>query len=325
MIQDIFPDVFHNEYRPQAKPMDSSPVLCFRERKILVKVTDEGDVPLQFPTAGLISRQKDAGTLVYAFAVNETEYFLRIWENQHCTDAPEESSADEASQPEVTEGSGTGEASQLESPKIAGSDEASQPEVPDGFEYLDFFQARRNLSNVFGMIIFTGYHLHMWYSGRRFCGYCGKAVVHDSLERAVCCPACGQKNFPRIMPAVIVGVIHGDRLLQTKYSSGFQYYALIAGFTEVGETLEETVQREVMEETGLRVKNIRYYKSQPWGLAGDVLAGFYCDLDGDDTITMDKNELAVAVWRHRSEIELQPDNYSLTNEMMRRFKEGKDC
>ena len=101
--------------------------------------------------------------------------------------------------------------------------------------------------------------------------------------------------------------------------------ALIAGFTEIGETLEETVAREVMEETGLRVKNIRYYKSQPWGIVDDLLAGFYCDVEGDDTIRIDKNELKEALWVRREEIEGQPDHFSLTNEMMLRFRAGEHC
>ena len=116
---------------------------------------------------------------------------------------------------------------------------------------------------------------------------------------------------------------NGDRLLVTQYSTGYQHFALVAGFTEIGETLEETVAREVMEETGLRVKNIRYYKSQPWGIADDLLAGFFCDVAGDDRIMMDPGELKLAEWRTREEIVLQPDHYSLTNEMMLIFKEGR--
>ena len=79
-----------------------------------------------------------------------------------------------------------------------------------------------------------------------------------------------------------------------------------------------------MEETGVRVKNIRYYKSQPWGIASDILAGFYCEVDGDPTIRIDESELKYAEWVRREEIGLQPQDYSLTNEMMQRFKEGKE-
>ena len=99
--------------------------------------------------------------------------------------------------------------------------------------------------------------------------------------------------------------------------------ALIAGFTEIGETAEETVQREVMEEAGIKVKNITYYKSQPWGSANDILLGYYCEVDGSDIITMDSEELKYAEWVNREDIVLQPGNFSLTNEMMRMFKEGK--
>ena len=139
------------------------------------------------------------------------------------------------------------------------------------------------------------------------------------------CPHCGYTAYPRLMPAVIVGVIHEGRLLITRYDRGFAHNALIAGFTEIGETMEETVAREVMEEAGLEVKNIRYYKSQPWGSANDILMGFYCDVDGSSAITPDRRELKYAAWTLPEDIELQPTDYSLTNEMMKRFKDGLPC
>ena len=82
-------------------------------------------------------------------------------------------------------------------------------------------------------------------------------------------------------------------------------------------------KRELMEETGIRVCNIGYYKSQPWGMAQDILTGFFCEADGDYEIRMDENELKYAQWVPRAEIVLQPNNLSLTNEMMSIFKEGK--
>ena len=100
--------------------------------------------------------------------------------------------------------------------------------------------------------------------------------------------------------------------------------AIAAGYTEIGETLEQTVQREVMEEVGLRVKNIRYYKSQPWGIDGNVLMGFFCDLDGEDTIRLDTTELALAQWFDRDQLPAQDDGISLTREMIRVFEEGRE-
>lgn len=316
MIQDIYPDLFFNEYRPQAQLLGSSRILCYKEQRVLARLKEEesgGDISLLFPTAEMLygrnwkdvlNSRKEKEKPVYAFAVNKTEYFLQI-----CPGTDPAASAISVPECENPE------------PELAGISSCLQE---SGYAYLDIRQIRRNLPNLFGMVVFTGYHLHMWYTGRRFCGACGHPLIHDVQERAMDCPACGHKNYPRIMPAVIVGVISGDRILLTKYKEGYQYYALIAGFTEIGETFEETVAREVMEETGLRVKNIRYYKSQPWGIAGDILAGFYCDVDGSTDIVMDKRELKVAEWKTAQEIELQPDSYSLTNEMMRRFKEGKE-
>jgi NAD+ diphosphatase len=136
------------------------------------------------------------------------------------------------------------------------------------------------------------------------------------------CPDCGQVEYPKISPAVIVGVTDGDRLLLTKYAGrSFTRYALIAGFTEIGETIEETVQREVMEEVGLKVKNIRYYRSQPWSFSDTLLMGFFADLDGEDRIRLDEEELSVAEWHTRGTIP-GDDGISLTREMMRVFNEG---
>lgn len=170
---------------------------------------------------------------------------------------------------------------------------------------------------------YTAKHLTDWYRDTKFCGRCGKKLIHDNKERCMKCPDCGNAIYPRIMPAVIVGVKNNDKLLLTKYNRGYGHNALIAGFTEIGETVEETVAREVMEEAGIKVKNITYYKSQPWGIANDILLGYYCEVDGDTTITMDSEELKYAEWVKREDIILQPNSFSLTNEMMKMFKEGK--
>lgn len=171
---------------------------------------------------------------------------------------------------------------------------------------------------------YTAYHLAMWYRNNKFCGCCGHETYHSEAERALLCSECNNVIYPRLIPAVIVGVIDGDRLLLTKYANrNMSFYTLIAGFTEIGETLEECVAREVMEEVGIKVKNIRYYKSQPWGSALDILMGFFCEVDGDSTICLEEDELKEGVWINRENIEGQADDFSLTNEMMMVFKAGK--
>ena len=149
--------------------------------------------------------------------------------------------------------------------------------------------------------------------------------MRDSdTERARICPACGLTLYPKISPAVIVAVTDGDRLLLTKYQGrAFKRYALVAGFNEIGESIEDTVRREVLEETGLRVKNLRFYKSQPWVFTDSLLMGFYCELDGSDRITIQESELSEAGWYARDEIPSDHSNISLTGEMIERFRSGK--
>lgn len=199
---------------------------------------------------------------------------------------------------------------------------ADVTEMPAGYQFYTIRELRDQCSGKYLYAAFTAFHLHQWYAENRYCGICRGAMQHDSAERALICSDCGHKIYPRINPAVIVGVVSNGKLLVTRYRRGYAHNALVAGFTEIGETLEECVAREVMEETGLRVRNIRYYKSQPWGMAQDILMGFFCEADGSETITMDDNELKSACWLQPDEIELQPQQHSLTNEMMELFQDS---
>lgn len=170
----------------------------------------------------------------------------------------------------------------------------------------------------------TAHHLYQWYRDNRFCGRCGAELVHDDVQRMMKCPKCGNMVFPKIAPAVLAAVQHNGKMLLTKYAHGDGNYALVAGFVEIGETAEECVAREVMEETGLRVKNVRYYDSQPWGFAGNLMLAFTAELDGEnETIHRDVSELAVAEWVAPEDITESFDYSSLTREMIRRFREGR--
>ena len=199
-------------------------------------------------------------------------------------------------------------------------------DCPDGeFVYEPVRPLRQLQSKNICFAIMTGWHLYNWYRNNRFCGRCGEKTVHDHNERMLLCPNCGNMIFPKISPAVIIAVTDGDRLLLSKYAGrSYTRYALLAGYTEIGETLEETVQRETMEEVGLRVKNIRFYKSQPWGVDGNILMGFFCDLDGSDQIRLDENELSMAGWFSRNDLPAHDDGISLTREMIRIFEEGRE-
>lgn len=169
----------------------------------------------------------------------------------------------------------------------------------------------------------TAYQLQNWYRSHQFCGKCGKPMKKDEKERMMFCESCHTREYPKICPAVIVGVTNENKLLLTKYAGrDFKKYALVAGFAEIGETIEETVKREVMEEVGLRVKNITYYKSQPWSFTDTLLFGFFCEVDGPSEVVLDEEELSVAEWFEREEIPVSEKTVSLTNEMILHFKHG---
>lgn len=192
------------------------------------------------------------------------------------------------------------------------------------FRFYKMFDIRsmRPMESVFAAT--TAFHLYQWYRDNQFCGRCGKKLIHSEKLRMMQCPCCANMVFPKIAPAVIVGVTNGDRILMTKYAGReYKRYALIAGFTEIGETVEETVQREVMEEVGLKVKKIRYYKSQPWGFDSNLLLGFFCELADEHEICLDREELSLAEWVDYHDILDDPEKLSLTHNMMEYFRDQK--
>ena len=199
-----------------------------------------------------------------------------------------------------------------------------EPITLPGYTYENVSIFRTAVSRHTSFAGITGHHLFGWYQTNQFCGRCGGKMSPDRKERMLFCPACHNMVYPRISPAVIVGVIHEGRILMSKYAGrDYTKYALIAGFTEIGESAEQTVAREVMEEVGLKVKNIRYYKSQPWAFSGSLLMGYFAELDGDNTITLDTDELSEAGWFAPEEISMEDDHVSLTREMIQLFKEGR--
>lgn len=172
---------------------------------------------------------------------------------------------------------------------------------------------------------YTAIHLNSWYRANRFCGRCGKPMVAGTDERKMVCPHCKNVVYPRLNPSVIVAVTDKDRLLMIRYNQKthvVRHFVLIAGFVEIGETAEQCVAREVMEEAGVKVKNIRYFASQPWGTDGNLILGYTAELDGDDSITFDHVELDDCRWFERSEVPVPDDDVSVTSELIHRFAAG---
>lgn len=195
----------------------------------------------------------------------------------------------------------------------------------EGFAFHKMFSVRTMQPMKDVLAAATAWHLYVWYRDNQFCGRCGTKLAHDTLQRMMRCPKCGNLVFPKIAPAVIIGLTDGDKILMTKYAGReYKRYALIAGFTEIGETAEETVAREVMEEVGFKVKNIRYYKSQPWGFDSNLLLGYFCDLAEKAEIQLEEEELSLAEWVDYKDVPDDPEGLSLTREMMVHFRKSRE-
>lgn len=188
------------------------------------------------------------------------------------------------------------------------------------YEYYDYKILRGAMPKDKAFAGITAFHLYNWYSDNIYCGRCSQPLHHSDTQRALVCDSCANIVYPKICPAVIVAITDGNRLCMTKYNRPNAHWALVAGFNEIGETIEETVHREVMEETGLKVKDLKYYKSQPWGFTSTMLYGFFCTVDGDNIITLDNNELQAGKWFTADEIDFDDDGLSLTREMINYFK-----
>jgi NTP pyrophosphohydrolases containing a Zn-finger, probably nucleic-acid-binding len=193
-----------------------------------------------------------------------------------------------------------------------------------GYTYHGFMEIRGHQPGWLTFAAATASHLAHWYQFNRFCGKCGAEFEPSDIERALVCAKCGNTIYPSISPVVITAVTNGEKILLTQYNpehSPYKNYALIAGFAEIGEALEDTVRREVMEEVGLSVTNIHYYKSQPWPYSFSLLSGFFADVKGGSEITLEEDELSKAVWFTRENIPQGPDGRSsLTWDMVEAFR-----
>jgi NAD+ diphosphatase len=161
-----------------------------------------------------------------------------------------------------------------------------------------------------------------WERTHRFCGQCGTATEHLPGERAVKCPNCGHIAYPRLSPAVIVQVTRGEEILLARglnFADGM--YSTPAGFVEPGETLEEAVAREINEELGISVRDIRYFGSQPWPFPHQLMVGFTAVWSAGE-ITIDPSELADARWFTRDTMPTIPTPISISRRLIDHYLHG---
>jgi NAD+ diphosphatase len=155
-----------------------------------------------------------------------------------------------------------------------------------------------------------------WQAHHQFCGQCGSPTERKTTEHAMQCPQCGLVVYPRISPAVMVLVRDGDKLLLAR-SPRFKpgVFSALAGFVEPGETLEQCAAREVREEVGVEIKNLRYFASQPWPFPNSLMVAFYADYAGGQ-ITPDPTEIEAADWFSIDALPELPDPVSISRRLI---------
>ncbi len=155
-----------------------------------------------------------------------------------------------------------------------------------------------------------------WHETHRFCGRCGTPAADSPGERAKRCPACGLLAFPRVAPAIIVRVSRGDEIL---LAHGRRFpepiYSVLAGFVDPGESLEECVHREVFEEVGIELRDVRYWASQPWPFPHSLMLGFTAEYAGGE-LTIDEEEIVDAQWFHRDALPRIPGGISIAGKLI---------
>lgn len=321
MIQDIAPKIMHNQFRDYGPEQmkDEDTAFVFEGRNVLCHVDEQAGI--SFPKAGeLLAAGASREHFHYLFSIDDRPFWL-FSSFEEDADARSVLAGLKAK----TCDPGSCASGEARADIDSGSGASGLSPVEYSVETLRVLRRTKPKEECYAGE--TAYHLYVWYRDNSFCGRCGEHLEYSHKERAMICPSCGNVVYPKIAPAVIVGILNasGDKIVMTRYA-GREYkgHALVAGFCEIGETAEDTVRREVLEEVGLHVRNIRYYKSQPWGFDSNLLFGYYCTADEDEPIHMDDGELAKAVWVSRDEIGEEERNLSLTAEMIMHFKEKGD-
>lgn len=175
-----------------------------------------------------------------------------------------------------------------------------------------FLQGQEDMIRAAGL----ANQLLQWNQNHRYCGRCGNLTEDKRDERAKICPQCGLISYPRLSPAIIVAVVKEDRILLA-HSQRFpaKFYSVLAGFVEPGETLEECVEREVHEEVGISVQDIRYFGSQPWPFPDSLMVAFTADYAGGE-IEIDRSEIADAGWFSADQLPPIPPKISIARQLI---------
>ncbi|MDF2877634.1 MAG: diphosphatase [Clostridia bacterium] len=188
--------------------------------------------------------------------------------------------------------------------------------LPDQMQFYDLRSLYDETDHDLFLLAGKAMQLINWDKTHQFCGRCGTRTNTMKKEMAKICPECGLVSYTRISPAIIVGISKGSQILLA-HAGNFKgkMYSVLAGFAEAGENLEETVKREVMEEVGITIKNIKYFGSQSWPFSSSMMIGFTAEYESGE-IKVDGKEIVDAGWFAPQNLPELPSEYSIAREII---------
>lgn len=189
--------------------------------------------------------------------------------------------------------------------------------IPEQMYFKRFFSLFGQIDEEIFTLAGRASHILDWHKKNQYCGRCGSETELKKDELALACSVCGNIIYPKISPAIIVAVIKGDEILLAQ-GKDFRFYSTLAGFVEPGETLEDCVRREVFEEVGIRIKNVKYFGSQPWPFPDSLMIGFTAEYESGE-ISVDPNEIATAGWFKRNNLPVTPTQSSIAGKLIQWF------
>ena len=196
--------------------------------------------------------------------------------------------------------------------------------LPPAHKFINLRSLYTGVAEIFWQMAGYARQLYDWNINFRFCGRCGTPTNKRKTEFNRVCPDCALDHYPRISPAIITAIVKKNQILLARGVNfpNKKMFSVLAGFVEPGETLEECVQREVFEEVGIRVKNIAYFKSQPWPFPDSLMIGFTAEYDSGQ-ISMDTSEVLDANWFDVNHLPMVPEKQVLAGELIHWFVENQ--
>ncbi|MDA9679914.1 NAD(+) diphosphatase [Gammaproteobacteria bacterium] len=200
----------------------------------------------------------------------------------------------------------------------------SDTDEPSGYGFQSLWSFLTGVAQPVFYLIGRAKQVIEWHQHHNFCGSCGQVTSTTPLDRSRKCESCNIFFYPRLSPSIIVLINKGDEILLAKnaHARG-NFYSTLAGFVEPGESIEETVHREVFEEVGLQVKNLKYYSSQSWPFPNSLMLGFHAEYDSGELV-LQEEEIADAQWFHYNNLPHKPAMMSISGWLINDFIKRMD-